>query len=260
METYSIYIINLTAIIGFAVVVWIISLLLKDSSIADIGWGLGFVFIAWLTAWQTDFHSEYKTLLMVLITVWGVRLALHIGVRSHGKGEDTRYHAFRENWGGNYWWGSLFQVFLLQAVLCWIISLVVQAGMLSSESSTLSLVAWIGLFIWMMGFLFEVVADWQLMRFKSDPDNKGKVMDLGLWRYTRHPNYFGEAVMWWGIFLITFQNLNYLWTIISPLLITFLLLKVSGVSMLERNAVKTKPKYADYQRRTNAFIPWIPKK
>lgn len=251
---------TLAAVIAFMVIIWILSLILKDSSIVDITWGLGFTLIGWLTYWLADGFRERALLLSVLVTVWGVRLALHIGIRNIGKGEDPRYQAFRKNWGEKYWWGSFFQVFLLQAVLCWIISLAVQAGQISQEPSQASWLTWLGLTVWIVGFYFEAVGDWQLTRFKSNPDNKGKVMNSGLWRYSRHPNYFGESLIWWGIFLIVLEDISNIWTIISPIVITFLLLKVSGVVMLERTITKRRPAYADYIDRTNAFIPWFPKK
>lgn len=257
---YMIYLVNLAVILGFGVVVWIVSLLLKDSSIADIGWGPGFVIIAWLTVWLVGGYNTVQLLLASLVTLWGVRLALHIGVRNHGKGEDPRYQAFRKNWGDRYWWGSLLQVFILQAFLCWVISLAVQTGIRTAEPGPLPWIAWVGTGLWVFGFFFETVGDWQLMRFKKNPENRGKVMEFGLWRYTRHPNYFGESVMWWGLFLIVLENPVNIWAIVSPIVITYLLLKVSGVAMLERAVVKTKPKYAEYQRRTNTFIPWFPRK
>mgnify|MGYP001553687336 CR=1 FL=1 len=255
----GIYLTNLLWIAGFVSIFWIISLILKDSSIADIAWGLIFTLAAWSTFFQVEGVLSRKILLATLVTLWGVRLALHIGIRNHGAGEDPRYQAFRRNWGDKYWIGSLLQVFLLQGFLGWVISLSVQAGIQSTTPANLTWVAWVGLAIWIFGFLFETIGDWQLTRFKANPDNKGKVMEFGLWRYTRHPNYFGEAVMWWGIFVIVLENVLNAWTVISPLLITYLLLKVSGVSMLERTVVKTRPKYAEYQRKTNAFIPWFPK-
>lgn len=260
MTPLSLYLINLAAVVGFLFLIWILSLILKDSSIVDITWGLGFMLIAWLTYAMSDGYPPRGLLLSVLVSLWGMRLALHIGIRNAGKGEDPRYQAFRRNWGDNYWWGSLFQVFLLQAFLCWVISLVVQAGQLSTEPAELTWLAWVGTAVWVFGYYFEVVGDWQLTRFKADPHNRGKVMDRGLWRYTRHPNYFGEAVMWWGIFLIVLEDLSNAWTIISPIVITFLLLKVSGVVMLERTITRRRPEYADYINRTNAFIPWFPKK
>jgi len=250
---------NLGTIIAFMVLIWLLSLILKDSSIVDITWGLGFVLIAWLTFYQVETPGREGLLLPILVSAWGLRLALHIGIRNLGKGEDPRYQAFRKKWGDRYWWGSFFQVFLLQGILCWLISLVVQTGLIFRNPGPLTWVAWLGAAVWLVGFFFEVVGDWQLTQFKADAGNKGKVMNRGLWYYTRHPNYFGEAVMWWGIFIIGLETLSNAWTIISPAIITFLLLKVSGVVMLERTIVKRRPEYAEYIERTNAFIPWFPK-
>ncbi|MBU2649129.1 DUF1295 domain-containing protein [bacterium] len=252
--------INLAAVTGLLILVWILSLLLRDSSIVDTVWGLGFTLISWLTFWLADGYPPRRFLLAMLVSIWGLRLALHIGIRNYGQGEDSRYQAFRRHWGDNYWWGSLFQVFLLQAFLCWVISLAFQAGQHSAEPARLTWMAWTGLAVWGVGFFFEAVGDWQLVRFKADPGNRGKVMDTGLWKFTRHPNYFGEAVIWWGIFLIVLEDLSNFWTIISPVVITFLLLRVSGVSLLEKTVVKRRPAYTAYQEKTSAFLPWFPKK
>ncbi len=260
MAPILIFATNLGAVVGFLILIWILSLILKDSSIVDITWGLGFILIAWLTFWQSNGAGEQSLLLPILVTVWGLRLALHIGIRNIGEGEDFRYQAIRRKWGDKYWWGSLLQVFLLQALLCWVVSLSIQAGQMSLQSSQPTWLTWAGLGVWAFGFFFEVVSDWQLTRFRIDPDNKGEVMNRGLWRYSRHPNYFGEAVLWWGLFLIVLEDLSTIWSIISPILITFLLLKVSGVTMLERTITRRRPGYAQYIEQTNAFIPWFPKK
>jgi steroid 5-alpha reductase family enzyme len=147
----------------------------------------------------------------------------------------------------------------LQGILLWIISLVLQAGQLSLIPANFTWLDLVGIVLWGVGFFFEAVGDWQLLRFKANPQNKGKVMDQGLWAYTRHPNYFGEAVLWWGMFLITLATPGSGWTVISPLLITGLLLKVSGVTLLEKTILETRPEYREYMQRTSAFIPWVPK-
>ena len=159
-----------------------------------------------------------------------------------------------------YWWISLFRVFILQAFLAWVISLSVQAGQFSTEPDQITWLGFGGLLIWVFGFIFESLGDWQLSQFKSNPGNKGKVMDRGLWRYTRHPNYFGESVMWWGLFFIALADYTNLWTIISPITITFLLLRVSGVTLLERTIVNRRPEYVSYIQATSAFIPWFRRK
>ena len=251
---------NFAAVMGFMTSVWVLSVVIKNAGIADTFWGLGFVLVAWITFAVAEGYPGRKLLITLLVTVWGVRLALHIGIRSWGKGEDRRYQAWRRQYGERFWWISLFTVFLLQGALLWVISLVSQAGQWSPEPDRLVRLDGAGFLLWVVGFFFESVGDRQLAAFKANPQNKGRVMDQGLWRYTRHPNYFGECLMWWGIFLITLATPGSFWTIISPLTITFLLLKVSGVTLLERTIVENRPEYRDYQERTSAFIPWFPKK
>jgi steroid 5-alpha reductase family enzyme len=251
---------NLAAIIGLMTTVWLLSLAKKDASIVDIFWGLGFVLIAWLTFIQADGYPSRKLLITTLTTIWGLRLSIYILVRNWGHGEDRRYQAWRSQYGDRFWWVSFFTVFGLQAILLWVISLVLQVGQLSPVPAKLALLDGIGTLIWAAGFIFEAVGDWQLYRFKADPANEGKVMNRGLWAYTRHPNYFGESLVWWGLFVIVLATPSSLWVIISPVFITFLLLKVSGVSLLEKTILDTRPKYRDYMKTTNAFFPWFPKK
>jgi steroid 5-alpha reductase family enzyme len=239
---------------------WLLSLLLKNASIVDVFWGLGFVIVAWLTFYRVEGYSGRKLLICTLVTIWGLRLAIHIARRNLGKGEDRRYQAWRADYGPRYWWVSLFTVFGIQGILMWIVSLVTQAGQMSVTPAQFVRVDALGCALWVLGFFFEAVGDWQLDRFKADPANKGMVMNRGLWAYTRHPNYFGECLMWWGLFLITMANRGNLWTIVSPLTITILLLKVSGVTLLEKSIVETRPKYRDYIESTSAFIPWFPRR
>jgi len=251
---------NFGAVIAMMLVVWLVSVAKRDASIADIAWGLGFVLVAWLTFIRADGYPGRSLLISVLTTVWGVRLAAHILVRSWGKGEDRRYQAWRAQYGERYWWVSLFTVFGFQGLLLWVISLVLQVGQISPVPGELVLLDGLGALLWAAGFNFEAVADWQLARFKSDPANKGKVMDRGLWATTRHPNYFGDSLVWWGFFLITLATPSSAWVVISPLVITFLLLKVSGVSLLEKTIVDSRPGYREYMERTSGFVPWFPKK
>ena len=262
MEAFlsSMYFRNLLFIMALMICLWLLSLKLKDASIMDIFWGPGFVLVAWLTYFMADGFWGRKLLVAVLITLWGLRLALHIAVRNFGKGEDRRYRAWRLQYGNRFWWVSFFKVFFLQGILLWVISLGVQAVQMASTPGKFVWLDALGFAVWAVGFLFETIGDWQLEKFKSDPDSKGKVMKRGLWAYTRHPNYFGESLIWWGIFLISLTNISNFWTIISPLVITFLLLKVSGVAMLERDISKRRPEYQAYIRRTPAFVPWFPKK
>jgi len=257
-DTVTLMGLNLAAVMAMMVCAWILSLIIKNAGIADIFWGLGFVLIAWLTFFLADGYHSRKILLAVLVSIWGLRLAAYIGLRTRGKGEDHRYQTWRAQHGNNFWWVSLFNIFGLQGILLWVISLVVQAGQIASEPEGLGWMDVSGFMIWTIGFVFEAVADFQLYRFKADPVNRGKVMDRGLWAYTRHPNYFGESLIWWGIFLITLSTPNNLWTVISPVTITFLLLKVSGVTLLEKTMVEKRPAYRAYKENTSAFFPWFP--
>jgi steroid 5-alpha reductase family enzyme len=250
---------NLAAAFTLMVIVWPFSVIKRDVSIVDVFWGLGFVIIACNTFFHAHGYVTRQLLVTLLTTLWGFRLALHIFARSIGKGEDRRYQAFRANIGRHYWIVSLFTVFGLQAFLLWIVAMPVQIAQISPTPSHLVWTDYLGVSIWLVGFFFEAVGDLQLQRFKKDPANKGKVMDRGLWAYTRHPNYFGESLIWWGMFLIAMANPANVWVIISPVLITILLLKVSGVTLLEKTIVETRPDYHDYIVRTNAFIPGFPK-
>lgn len=238
---------------------WLLSLRLKDASIVDIFWGLGFAMIAVTSYLVTGGYVGRKKMMTVLVVVWGVRLAWHIGSRNLGKGEDFRYQAMRKKHGERFSVVSLYTVFLLQGVLMWIISLPLQAAQISAQPDTLTALDLAGVAVFLIGFLFEAIGDLQLRQFKSDPANKGKLMDRGLWALTRHPNYFGDALLWWGFYLIACAAGGW-WTVFSPMLMTFLLVKVSGVAMLERSLTKTKPEYEAYARRTNAFLPWFPKR
>ena len=197
---------------------------------------------------------------LAVLALWAVRLSLHLHRRNHGRPEDRRYQAWRKQYGQKFWWVSLFTVFLLQGALLWVISLVAQAGQWAPKPDRFIWLDGLGLLLWAVGFFFEAVGDYQLAVFKKNPANKGKAMAQGLWRYTRHPNYFGECLMWWGIFLVTLATPGGFWSIVSPVTITYLLLKVSGVTLLERTIVETRPEYREYQERTSAFIPRLPKR
>ena len=252
-----IYFNALALLIGFATLLWLVSLYLKDSSIVDPFWGLLFVGAIWFYFFETEIGDlNRKHLLLALVTIWGVRLSAYLFWRNWGEGEDYRYQKFRKNWGKNYWWGSLLQVFWLQAFLAWLISYPLFIVQVSEVS--LNWLDFVGVGVWLIGFIFEAGGDWQLTRFKFNPENKGKLLTTGLWKYTRHPNYFGDAACWWGYGLIALASGSYL-QLFAPLLMTFLLLKISGVAMLERGLKKTKPGYEEYVRRTSAFLPWWPK-
>lgn len=244
-----------TAVLMFGI--WLLSVARKDASIADTFWGLGFVLIATVSYANTEGYPGRKVLIVALTAVWGIRLAAHILWRNKGKGEDFRYRGMRKRHGKHFSIVSLFSVFGLQGLLMWIISFPLQIAQISPAPARLGLLDWIGAAVWLIGFLFESLGDLQLARFKANPNNKGRVMDRGLWRYTRHPNYFGDSLMWWGFFLIALSVPAGIWTLISPLLMTGLLMKVSGVALLEKTLTKTKPDYHDYVRRTSAFFPWL---
>jgi steroid 5-alpha reductase family enzyme len=262
MEVFlsSMYFRNLLFVMALMICLWLLSLKLKDASIMDIFWGPGFVIVTWLTYFMVDGFWGRKLLVAFLISLWGLRLALHIAIRNFGKGEDRRYRAWRVQYGNRFWWISFFKVFFLQGILLWVISLGVQTVQMASTPGKFVWLDALGCAVWAIGFLFETIGDWQLESFRSEPDSQGKVMNRGLWAYTRHPNYFGESLIWWGIFLISLTDISNFWTVISPLVITFLLLKVSGVAMLERDISKRRPDYQAYIRRTPAFVPWFPKK
>lgn len=253
-------IVTAVAVAASMILMWALSLALRDASIVDIFWGAGFVIIALVSYFFTEGFSGRKILILALVAVWGLRLALHIFFRNRGKGEDHRYQAMRRRHGSRFWIVSLYTVFAFQGVLMWVISLPIQIAQVSKTPDRFTLFDYLGVAVWTVGFFFESVGDWQLKRFKSDPANKGKVMDRGLWAYTRHPNYFGDATIWWGYFLIALSADLGVWTLASPLIMTFLLMKVSGVALLEKSLAKTKPEYQDYVRRTSAFFPWPPKK
>ena len=262
MEAFlsGLYVRNLLYTMALMICLWLISLKTKDASIMDIFWGPCFILVAWLTFFMAEGFWGRKLLVAFLVTLWGLRLAIHIATRNIGKGEDRRYRAWRTKYGNRFWWISFFTVFFVQGILLWVISLGFQTVQMSSLPEKFVWLDALGCAVWAVGLLFEVLGDWQLKRFRSEPNSQGKLMDRGLWAYTRHPNYFGESLIWWGIFLISLTNISHFWTVISPLVMTFLLVRVSGVALLERDISERRPEYQAYIRRTSAFVPWFPKK
>lgn len=244
-------------ILTLMILLWLLSLLLENASIVDIFWGAGFVIIAWFTFSISQGYLPRKILVCVLTTIWGLRLAFHIGIRNWGEPEDFRYAKWRRDNSARWWWFSFFQVFLLQGFLMWIISTPFVAAQSSGFPAILTPLDYLGASLWTFGLLFESIGDLQLTIFKANSSNRGRLLTTGLWKYTRHPNYFGEAVLWWGLYILALAAGQW-WTIFSPILMTWLLLRVSGVTMLERT-MKLKPGYEEYRRRTNAFLPWFPK-
>jgi len=259
MPFLTIYVNGLLLILGFMTAVWLVSLVLKKASIADPFWGLGFVVVAVYYHLSTANDSLRKVVVLMLVTIWGLRLFGYLLWRSYGQPEDYRYAQFRKNYGPHrYWWISFFQVFVLQGVLLWLIS----APLLSTQyyiDQQLGLLDGLAIVFFLVGITFEAGGDYQLVKFKSNPLNKGKVLTTGFWRFTRHPNYFGDACVWWGFALFSIAAGSY-WPALSSLLMTLLLLKVSGVAMLEKTLTTTKPGYSEYIRTTNAFLPWKPRK
>ncbi len=251
---------GLGVILAAVTLVWLLSLLKRDVSILDIFWGLGFVLLSCFYRSLGPEIADRHWLLLALVTIWGFRLALYLLWRNWGHEEDARYQAMRAYRGENFWWMSLFTIFFLQGVLIWLIAMPLFVVQLSGGPPLWTWTDVIGVLCWGIGFFFETVGDWQLARFKANPANRGRVMSTGLWAYTRHPNYFGDAMVWWGYFLLVSAVPGSLWTIISPVIMTVLLLKVSGVALLEQTITERRPDYRDYITRTNAFIPWFPRK
>jgi len=254
----TILVVTFASTMAMMLMLWLVSLVIRNASIVDIFWGEGFAAIAIITFTLTEGYLPRKLLITSLAVIWGLRLAIHIGWRNHGKGEDFRYQAMRKRNGDRFALVSLYTVFGLQGILMWVISLPLQVAQLSRQPEHLTWLDFLGAALWLIGLSFEAVGDWQLARFKADPGKKGKVMDRGLWAYTRHPNYFGDALLWWGFFLLALST-NAWWTAISPVLMTTLLLRVSGVALLEKTLVKTRPEYRDYVRRTSSFFPLPPR-
>ncbi|CAN5722676.1 DUF1295 domain-containing protein [soil metagenome] len=241
------------------VLTWVVSLLAHDASIVDIVWGLAFVLVAVAVALAADGSGSRRTLLAVMVAVWGLRLSGYLAWRNLGHGEDYRYRAMRKKYGERFGLISLVVVFGLQGVLAWVVSLPVQLAVSADNPAGLGPLALVGVALWLVGLFFETVGDAQLARFKADSANEGQVMDQGLWRLTRHPNYFGDFCVWWGIFAVAAETGPGRWGVIGPLVMSFLLLRVSGVAMLEKTIGKRRPGYEAYVARTSAFFPRPPK-
>ena len=247
-------------IVTLMLVTWVISVIIKNASIVDIVWGFGFVVVAWTVRLTVDQGDDARQwLLVALVTIWGLRLAIHLFTRNHGNGEDFRYRAMRKHHGDRFGLISLGTVFGLQGVLMFVVSLPVQLGQ-ADPTPSIGVIAFIGIALWLVGMFFETVGDLQLAAFKKDPDSRGKVMSTGLWRYTRHPNYFGDACVWWGIGLVAAETGAGAWGLIGSVVMTVLLRRVSGVTFLEKTMAKRRPGYTEYVVTTSPFIPRPPKK
>ena len=250
------YFISAFAVLIFMIIIYTIAQIIKDNSIVDIFWGIGFIVISSVLMIYFNHLELMHILLYLAILVWGLRLSIHIWQRNKGKPEDFRYAEWRKNWGSKAWLYAFFKVFMLQGLVMFIIALPVITA-LSRPEVNISLFNYVGLFLFVLGFLFEAIGDYQLKTFKKK--NKGKIMDKGLWKITRHPNYFGEAVLWWGIFIFCFQQTSDLIFIVSPIIMTILLRFGSGVPMLEKK-YQNKPEFISYAAKTPVFFPIIGKK
>lgn len=260
MSFLSVFLILGLIVLALMTMLWLVSLALKNSSIVDIFWGMGFVVVAWAAFLLTpEGVPARKLLLCILVTIWGLRLAIHILTRNWGKPEDFRYQVWRKEAGKSWWWKSFFRVFLLQGVLLWIISTPLLAAQFNPQPAQLIWLDILSILVWLIGFYFEAVGDWQLKSFKANPANKGKVLSSGVWRYTRHPNYFGDATQWWAYYLLALAAGGW-WTIFSPVMMTLLLMRVSGVTLLEKTLKEEKPGYKEYIETTSEFFPWFPRK
>lgn len=257
--TFETLLVTFAMVIAVMVVIWLFATSRRDVSVVDVLWGSGFALVGWVACWWNSPSQSRVLLLAVLTTIWGLRLSSYLLWRNWGREEDRRYAAMRNRHGTRFWWVSLATVFMLQAAILWFVSLPVQVAAARNLDRGATWLDAVGLLLFWAGFLFESIGDWQLARFKMKAENVGRVLDRGLWRYTRHPNYFGDFCVWWGIYLIAAAG-GAGWTIASPLLMSVLLLKVSGVTLLERTIVERRPEYAAYQARTNAFFPGRPRR
>ena len=260
MTFFQIYFQALLVIIGLMSLLWIISVIIKNVSIVDLFWGFGFVLANGFYFLSTEGLAPRKIILLILVSVWGLRLSGYLAWRNIGKGEDFRYKQFRSKYGETrYWWVSFFQTFLLQGILMWLISAPLLGAQYYGLNNNTGILDYAGILLWITGFIFESAGDFQLARFKADPSNKGKVLSSGFWRYTRHPNYFGDSAVWWGYGFICLAAGSII-PVLGSILMTALIIKVSGVALLEQNLKEKKPEYREYIRKTSPFIPWFPKK
>jgi steroid 5-alpha reductase family enzyme len=260
MSFSQVYLQALLIILFLMSLVWMISTIIKNVSIVDYFWGLGFVVSCCFYFINTEGNETRKILLTSLVSIWGLRLSVYLFWRNRGKGEDFRYREFRKKYGENrYWWVSFFQTFLLQGILMWLISAPLLGAQFSGENHPIAIPDYLGIVLWIIGFSFEAGGDLQLAWFRTNPENRGKVLDKGFWKYTRHPNYFGDAAIWWGFGLMSVSAGNWL-PFLGSLLMTGLIIRVSGVALLEKTLVEQKPQYREYIRKTSSFLPWFPKK
>jgi steroid 5-alpha reductase family enzyme len=245
------------AVFAYVNLIHLLALWRRDNGIMDAAWGPGFVLVAWLGLAQGGDPDPRRWLLVALVTVWGLRLCGHILLRNAGRGEDFRYRNWRASWGRWFYVRSYAQIYLLQGFFMVVVAMPLIA-VNARVGGPLGVLDALGALVWLVGFGFEAAGDYQLLRFMRNPANKGRVMREGVWRCTRHPNYFGEATLWWGCFLVALGVPGGAWALVSPVVIAWLLLRVSGIPMLEAKYAQ-RPDYQDYMRTTSAFFPWFPK-
>ena len=250
---------GLMLLLAIMTAAWLVSVAKRDAGVADAFWGPAFAAAAWVYYAAQGGGRGRALLVPLLVSVWGLRLALHILIRSRGRGEDPRYAAMRAGHPSSFAWRSLFTVFWLQGSLLWFVAFPLLVAVRATHPVAFTAVDGVGAVLFALGFGFEVVGDYQLERFRADPSNRGHVLDRGLWRYTRHPNYFGDATLWWGLYAIAATAPGGWLTVLSPALMTFLLMRVSGVTLLEQSLKASKPGYRAYVTRTPAFFPWFPR-
>ena len=257
MTFFDGYKIAASVVISLMVTLWLCSLMLKDASIVDRFWGLGFVLIAAVIAMVQPSLDGHQMILLTIVSIWGLRLSIYIQIRNQGHPEDPRYQEMRRHHGDRFWWYSFFSVFCLQGIIMLIVAMPVIFVMSDSRSfETVSLFVFLGFLVWLTGFIFEAGGDLQLARFKKNPGNKGKLLTTGLWSFTRHPNYFGDACQWWGFGMFAWgTGLTGYLTFIGPIVMTLFIRKVSGVDLLEKSLKTAKPGYAEYIASTPPFFP-----
>ena len=250
----------LLILLSFMSLIWLVSVLIRDSSIVDIFWGIAFIVLSWSYAGTLENIGPRQVIILLAVHSWALRLSLYLLWRNWGHSEDTRYLAMRSRWGVQWTLRSLFVVFWFQAAVAWVVSFPLHLALATPEAELITITSIVGIALFLFGFLFEVIADYQLARFKTDPQNRNQVCNHGLWRYTRHPNYFGESVLWWGLSCFAITTPSTLWILISPTLMTLLLLKFSGVVLLEKELNTSKQGYREYTLTTNTFVPWFQKR
>lgn len=239
---------------------WMVSVKLKNASIVDMFWGLGFVVFTFYLVLQQESFSAREILMAILVTIWGLRLSVYLTLRNYGKGEDFRYQKFREDYGPKrYWWVSFFQVFLLQTVVLVLVASPIAGVFIGADDVGLNLLDYAAVLLWMIGMIFEAGGDYQLSSFIRNRKSRDEVLNKGLWKYTRHPNYFGDAMVWWAYALFAIAAQQY-YFVVGSVIMTIFLMRVSGVTLLEKTLTNDKPGYSEYVKATNAFFPWFPKK